>query len=179
MLIKIRLITDGLITFLGTTILEATKAAVGENTELVYEQRPSAGTFASQDFSFAIVVVGEGPYAETMGDDSELVIPFHGTELISSVADRVPTLVILISGRPLVLEPCLLEKIDALVAAWLPGSEGEGISDVIFGDYEFQGRLPVTWFKKVEQLPMHTAGNYDPLFPFGFGLTSNNKNLSD
>ncbi|XP_057474584.1 uncharacterized protein LOC130762769 isoform X1 [Actinidia eriantha] len=164
---------------IGTTILEAIKAAVGENTELVYEQRPSAGTFASQDFSFAIVVVGEGPYAETMGDDSELIIPFHGTELISSVADRVPTLVILISGRPLVLEPCLLEKIDALVAAWLPGSEGEGISDVIFGDYEFQGRLPVTWFKKVEQLPMHTAGNYDPLFPFGFGLTSNNKNLSD
>ncbi|GFZ13294.1 glycosyl hydrolase family protein [Actinidia rufa] len=126
---------------IGTTILEAIKAAVGENTELVYEQRPSAGTFASQDFSFAIVVVGEGPYAETMGDDSELIIPFHGTELISSVADRVPTLVILISGRPLVLEPCLLEKIDALVAAWLPGSEGEGISDVIFGDHEFQGRL--------------------------------------
>ncbi|KAL6979113.1 beta-glucosidase [Sarracenia purpurea var. burkii] len=158
---------------IGTTILEAIKEAIGKNTDLVYDQRPSADTFASQDFSFAIVAVGEGPYAETLGDDSELKIPFNGTELISSVAERVPTLVILISGRPLVLEPWLLEKIDALVAAWLPGSEGEGIADVIFGDYEFQGRLPVTWFKRTEHLPMHTGENsYDPLFPFGFGLKS-------
>lgn len=155
--------------------MEALKAAVGDKTELVYEQCLSADTFATQEFSFAIVAVGEEPYAETMGDNSELTIPFNGTELISSVADKVPTLVILISGRPLVLEPWLLEKIDGLVAAWLPGSEGEGIADVLFGDYEFQGRLPLKWFKRVEQLPMHSGENSnDPLFPFGFGLTSNN-----
>ncbi|KAG5566988.1 hypothetical protein RHGRI_002524 [Rhododendron griersonianum] len=160
---------------IGTTILEALKAAVGDKTELVYEQCPSADTFATQEFSFAIVAVGEEPYAETTGDNSELTIPFNGTELISSVADKVPTLVILISGRPLVLEQWLLEKIDGLVSAWLPGSEGEGIADVLFGDYEFQGRLPMTWFKRVEQLPMHSGENSnDPLFPFGFGLTSNN-----
>ncbi|XP_058202606.1 uncharacterized protein LOC131317031 isoform X2 [Rhododendron vialii] len=165
---------------IGTTILEALKAAVGEKTKLVYEQCPSADTFATQEFSFAIVAVGEEPYAETAGDNSELTIPFNGTELISSVADKVPTLVILISGRPLVLEPWLLEKIDGLVAAWLPGSEGEGITDVLFGDYEFQGRLPMTWFKRVEQLPMHSGENSnDPLFPFGFGLTSNNQKLSE
>ncbi|KAI8573989.1 hypothetical protein RHMOL_Rhmol01G0318600 [Rhododendron molle] len=165
---------------IGTTILEALKAAMGDKTELVYEQCPSADTFATQEFSFAIVAVGEEPYAETVGDNSELTIPFNGTELISSVADKVPTLVILISGRPLVLEPWLLEKIDGLVAAWLPGSEGEGIADVLFGDYEFQGRLPMTWFKRVEQLPMHSGENSDdPLFPFGFGLTSNNQKLSE
>ncbi|KAL7201554.1 hypothetical protein ACSBR1_033285 [Camellia fascicularis] len=155
---------------IGTTILEAIMEAVGETTYLIYEQHPSQDTFANQDFSFAIVIVGEGPYAETMGDNSELVIPFNGTELISSVADKVPTLVILISGRPLVLEPWLLEKVDALVAAWLPGSEGDGITDVIFGDYEFQGKLPVTWFKRVEEAGKNSS---EPLFRLGFGLTSN------
>ncbi|THG21787.1 hypothetical protein TEA_023184 [Camellia sinensis var. sinensis] len=155
---------------IGTTILEAIMEAVGETTDLIYEQHPSQDTFANQDFSFAIVIVGEGPYAETMGDNSELVIPFNGAELISSVADKVPTLVILISGRPLVLEPWLLEKVDALVAAWLPGSEGDGITDVIFGDYEFQGKLPVTWFKRVEEAGKNSS---EPLFRLGFGLTSN------
>ncbi|GMP89593.1 hypothetical protein CsSME_00041097 [Camellia sinensis var. sinensis] len=155
---------------IGTTILEAIMEAVGETTDLIYEQHPSQDTFANQDFSFAVVIVGEGPYAETMGDNSELVIPFNGAELISSVADKVPTLVILISGRPLVLEPWLLEKVDALVAAWLPGSEGDGITDVIFGDYEFQGKLPVTWFKRVEEAGKNSS---EPLFRLGFGLTSN------
>ncbi|KAI8016687.1 Beta-glucosidase BoGH3B [Camellia lanceoleosa] len=165
---------------IGTTILDAIKSAVGEKTELVYEQHPSADIFASQDFSFAIVAVGEGPYAEHAGDNSDLIIPFNGAELISSVADRVPTLVILISGRPLVLEPWLLEKVDAIMAAWLPGSEGEGIADVIFGDHQFQGQLPMTWFKRVEQLPIHSEENsYDPLFPFGFGLTTNDKKISN
>ncbi|XP_059660843.1 uncharacterized protein LOC132307171 [Cornus florida] len=167
--------TSGRIT-IGTTILDAIKEAVGDKTEVIYEKNPSPDTFAGQDFTFAIVAVGEAPYAETEGDNSELKIPFNGTELISSVADRVPTLVILISGRPLVLEPWLLEKIDALVAAWLPGTEGGGIADVVFGDYEFKGLLPMTWFKRVEQLPMHAGENtYDPLFPLGFGLTTNKK----
>ncbi|XP_037494394.1 beta-glucosidase BoGH3B isoform X1 [Jatropha curcas] len=159
----------------GMTILDAIKRAVGETTEIIYEKYPSQETLASQDFSYAIVAVGEGPYAECTGDNSELVIPLNGADVISSVADRIPTLAILISGRPLVLEAWVLEKIDAFVAAWLPGTEGAGITDVIFGDYKFTGRLPVTWFKKAEQLPMHTMNSgddlYDPVFPFGFGLT--------
>ncbi|KAM1588979.1 hypothetical protein COP1_028154 [Malus domestica] len=155
---------------IGTTILEAIKMAVGEDTEIIYEKYSSADTLARQDISFAIVVVGEAPYAEGRGYSSELVIPFNGTDVISSTADRIPVLAILISGRPLVLEPWLLEKMDALVAAWLPGTEGEGIVDAIFGDFDFEGRLPVTWFKRVEQLPMHAA---DPLYPLGFGMTYN------
>ncbi|KAL7113880.1 hypothetical protein ACP275_04G086700 [Erythranthe tilingii] len=163
--------TSGKITE-GTTMLEAIKEMVDHNTEVVYEQNPSPETFSGEEFSFAIVAVGEGPYVESGGDDPELKIHFNGAELASLVADKVPTLVILITGRPLVVEPSLLEKIEALVVAWLPGSEGRGITDVIFGDYPFQGKLPMTWFRSVNQLPVHSGDNsLDPLFPFGFGLT--------
>lgn len=156
--------------------MEAIKVVVGQRTEVIYEQNPSPNTIAGQDYCFAIVVVGEGPYVETGGDSSELTIHFNGAELIGAVAEEVPTLVILISGRPLALEQRHFDNIDALVAAWLPGSEGGGIADVIFGDHEFQGQLPVTWFKSVDQLPLHSEDDsYDPLFPVGFGLTSKNK----
>ncbi|CAB4269101.1 unnamed protein product [Prunus armeniaca] len=159
---------------IGTTILEAIKKAVGDDTEIIYEKYPSTETLARQDITFAIVAVGEAPYAEGKGDNSKLVIPLNGADIISSVADKIPSLVILISGRPLVLEPWLLEKIDALVAAWLPGTEGDGIADVIFGDHDFEGQLPVTWFKRVEQLPMNAGDNsLDPLYPLGFGLAYN------
>ncbi|XP_031277793.1 uncharacterized protein LOC116136217 [Pistacia vera] len=152
----------------GTSILEAIKEAVGDKTEVIYEQYPSPHTLERQDFSFAIVAFGEEPYAENGGDNAELVIPVKGSEVINSVAERIPTLAILISGRPLTVEPQLLEKLEVFVAAWLPGSEGRGIADVIFGDYDFTGQLPVTWFRGVEQLPMNA---YDPLFPLDFGLT--------
>ncbi|KAF8365064.1 hypothetical protein HHK36_032931 [Tetracentron sinense] len=162
----------------GTTILEGIKEAVREKTELIYEKSPSPTTFEGQDFSFAIVVVGEPAYAEGRGYNTKLDIPFDGIDIINLVCDRIPTLVILISGRPLVLEPKLLEKMDALVAVWLPGSEG-GIADVLFGDYKFQGLLPVTWFKRVDQLPLNYGDQfYDPLFPLGFGLRMNMDNSS-
>ncbi|KAK4278603.1 hypothetical protein QN277_016431 [Acacia crassicarpa] len=158
---------------IGTTLLDAVKEAVGDETEIIYEENPSTDTLERNDISFAIVAVGEAPYAETPGDNYELVIPFNGLDIISSVANKFPTLVILISGRPLVLEPWLLEKIDALVAAWLPGTEAQGITDVVFGDHDFKGQLPVTWFRRVEDLDQQAAGlkMLDPLFPFGFGLT--------
>ncbi|EYU45756.1 hypothetical protein MIMGU_mgv1a003116mg [Erythranthe guttata] len=164
----------------GNTILDAIREVVGNETEVIYDENPSAGTITDKEYSFAIVVVGEGPYVEFGGDSTDLTIHFNGAELISMVAEQIPTLAILISGRPLFLEPQLLDKTEALVSAWLPGSEGgRGIVDVIFGDHEFQGRLPLTWFKNVEQLPMHVEDNdsYDPLFPIGFGLTSKNELL--
>jgi beta-glucosidase len=83
----------------------------------------------------------------------------------------VPTVVVLVSGRPLVVTDRLAGWA-ALVAAWLPGSEGAGIADVLFGDYAPTGKLPITWPKSAAQLPMHAGDpGYDPLFPFGFGLT--------
>ncbi|MBA0844432.1 hypothetical protein Goarm_001530 [Gossypium armourianum] len=158
---------------IGTTILDAIRESAGDKTEVIYDEYPSTNTLAGQ-YSFAIVVVGEPPYAETLGDNKELVIPFNGNDIISSVADKIPTLAILISGRPLVLEPQVLEKVDAFIAAWLPGTEGRGVTDVVFGDFEFEGRLPMTWFRSNDQLPMNPGQNsYDPLFPLGFGLTYN------
>ncbi|CAK8565885.1 unnamed protein product [Lathyrus sativus] len=161
----------------GTTILDAVKEAVGAETEVIYEKYPSKDTIEHNKFSFAIVAVGESPYAESLGDNSELTIPFNGTDIISSVADKIPTLVILISGRPLVLDPRLLVKIDALVAAWLPGTEGNGITDVIFGSHDFEGQLPVTWFRSVKELdrPSKGVASSEPLFPLGFGLNYLNK----
>lgn len=138
---------------------------------MIYQQNPSPSTLASDDYAFAIVAVGEGPYAEGLGDNAELAIPFNGTDVIKSVTERIPTLVLVVSGRPLVIEPQVLEKMDALVATWLPGTEGTGITDVVFGDYDFEGQLPVSWLRTVEQLPMDAKANsYDPLFPLGFGL---------
>ncbi|KAI3830015.1 hypothetical protein L1987_04147 [Smallanthus sonchifolius] len=162
--------TSGRITT-GTTILDAVKEAIGDNTEVVYEENPTTKTLSEHDFSYAIVAVGEAPYVESGGDNSELTIPFKGDELLKLVAQEIPTLAILVSGRPLVLEPSVLETLDALVAAWLPGTEGNGITDVIFGDYDFHGQLPVSWFRSVDQLPMDSHQNtYDPLFPLGYGL---------
>ncbi|EFH53797.1 glycosyl hydrolase family 3 protein [Arabidopsis lyrata subsp. lyrata] len=160
---------------IGTTLLDAIKAAVGDKTEVIYEKTPSEETLASvQGFSYAIVAVGETPYAETLGDNSELTIPLNGNDIVTAVAEKIPTLVVLFSGRPMVLEPPVLEKAEALVAAWLPGTEGQGISGVIFGDYDFEGKLPVSWFKRVDQLPLTAdANSYDPLFPLGFGLNYN------
>ncbi|KAE8807741.1 hypothetical protein D1007_15898 [Hordeum vulgare] len=117
------------------------------------------------------ITPGEVPYAEGLGDRADLSIPFNGSDLITRVARKVPTLVIVISGRPLVIEPQVLEKVDALVVAWLPGSEGMGVTDCLFGDHDFVGTLPVTWFRSDDQLPIDIRGaNYDPLFPFGYGL---------
>ncbi|KAG7559944.1 Glycoside hydrolase family 3 C-terminal domain superfamily [Arabidopsis thaliana x Arabidopsis arenosa] len=160
---------------IGTTLLDAIKAAVGDKTEVIYEKTPSEETLASvKGFSYAIVAVGETPYAETLGDNSELTIPLNGNDIVTAVAEKIPTLVVLFSGRPMVLEPPVLEKTEALVAAWLPGTEGQGISDVIFGDYDFEGKLPVSWLKRVDQLPLTVDANlYDPLFPLGFGLNYN------
>ncbi|KAI3989248.1 hypothetical protein MKX01_033853 [Papaver californicum] len=155
----------------GTTILDAIKETVGGETEIIYQKIPSPDIFAAKDISFAVVVVGEAAYAEALGDNSILEIPFCGSNLISLVATRVPTLVIMISGRPLVLGPEMLEKVDAFVAAWLPGTEGAGIVDVVFGESELTGLLPVTWFRRVDQLPLNAGDqSYDPVFPLGFGL---------
>ncbi|GLJ32813.1 hypothetical protein SUGI_0660770 [Cryptomeria japonica] len=159
-------------TTIGTTILEAIKSAVSPSTEVVYEQSPDANYVKGKDFSYAIVVVGEQPYAETFGDSLNLTIPLDGGNTVNNVCASLKCLVILISGRPLVVEP-FVPVMDAFVAAWLPGTEGQGVTDAIFGDYAFQGKLSRTWFKNVDQLPMNVGDkHYDPLYPLGFGLTT-------
>ncbi|XP_056168946.1 uncharacterized protein LOC115676563 [Syzygium oleosum] len=156
----------------GTTILGAISKAVDLDTEVVFSENPDADFVKSHNFSYAIVAVGELPYAETAGDSTNLTVVEPGKDIISNVCSSVKCVVIVVSGRPVMMHP-LVAHIDALVAAWLPGSEGEGVADVLFGDYGFTGKLPMTWFKTVDQLPMNVGDpHYDPLFPFGFGLTT-------
>lgn len=157
----------------GTTILSGIKKTVHPITEVIYSENPDTEFIQSlQEVSYAIVVVGERPYAELFGDSMNLTIPEPGPKIIRNVCGIIKCVVIVISGRPIVVEP-YLANIDALVAAWLPGTEGQGIGDVLFGDYGFTGKLARTWFKTVDQLPMNVGdSHYDPLFPFGFGLTT-------
>lgn len=154
----------------GTTILDAIKSTVGDATPVVYSENPDDSFMKKNDFSFAIVVVGEPPYAETVGDNTDLTILDPGPDTIRTVCSAVKCAVVVVSGRPVVIEP-YLPLMEALVAVWLPGTEGQGVADVLFGDYGFTGKLSRTWFKSVDQLPMNFGDpHYDPLFPFGFGL---------
>ncbi|KAK6153427.1 hypothetical protein DH2020_013066 [Rehmannia glutinosa] len=156
----------------GTTILSAVSNVVDPSTNIVYSENPYTKLLEDNEFSFAIVVVGEPHYAEQYGDNLNLTIPQSGLSTITNVCSTIKCVVILISGRPLVVEP-YLPLMDALVVAWLPGTEGQGVVDVLFGDYGFTGKLPRTWFRRVDQLPMNVGDEqYDPLFPFGFGLTT-------
>ncbi|CAK9159938.1 unnamed protein product [Ilex paraguariensis] len=156
----------------GTTILTAIKNTVDPKTKVVYKENPDAAYVKSNKFSYAIVVVGEPPYSETDGDSLNLTITDPGPSTITNVCGSVKCVVILITGRPVVIQP-YINNIDALVAAWLPGTEGQGVADVLFGDYGFTGKLPRTWFKTVDQLPMNVGDrHYDPLYPFGFGLAT-------
>lgn len=157
---------------IGTTILDAIKSTVDPSTEVVYSENPEANFVKDNDFSYAIVVVGEPPYTETAGDNLNLTLPDPGPSTIQTVCGAIKCVVVIISGRPLVIEP-YLPSMDALVASWLPGSEGQGVVDVLFGDYGFTGKLSRTWFKSENQLPMNFGdAHYDPLFPLGFGLTT-------
>ncbi|KAJ9131890.1 hypothetical protein P3X46_034793 [Hevea brasiliensis] len=157
---------------IGTTILTAIKNTVDPSTEVVHKENPDSQFVKSGEFSYAIVVVGEPPYAETNGDSMNLTIAEPGPSTIQNVCGTVKCVVVIVSGRPLVIQP-YMNSMDALVAAWLPGTEGQGVADVVFGDYGFTGRLSRTWFKTVDQLPMNVGDRYyDPLFPFGFGLTT-------
>ncbi|KAH0692759.1 hypothetical protein KY285_019856 [Solanum tuberosum] len=159
-------------TTIGTTILSAIENTVDPETKVVYKENPDSEFVKSNNFSYAIVVVGETPYAEGSGDTLNLTIPAPGPDIMTTVCASVKCVVVLLTGRPVVIQP-YLAQMDAVVAAWLPGTEGQGVADVLFGDYGFTGKLARTWFKTVDQLPMNVGdSHYDPLFPFGFGLTT-------
>ena len=89
----------------GTTILTAVKNTVDPETTVVYKENPDAEFVKSNEFSYGIVVVGENPYAEMHGDNMNLTIPDHGPETIANVCGAIKCVVIVISGRPVVIEP--------------------------------------------------------------------------
>lgn len=156
----------------GTT-LEAAVSQALPNTELVSSADGSidAASAAARSADVAIVVLSEPPYAEYSGDNQELTFPSDDIRAYRQAkALGIPVVVVLYSGRPMILGDIL--GADAVVAAWLPGSEGSGITDVLLGEYDFIGRLGHSWPRTTQQIPINVGDkNYDPLFPYGYGLS--------
>ena len=153
----------------GTTILEGIRARAGSGVKVDHLETLTAAR--ARGYDLGVVVVGETPYAEGQGDISDLSLNTADAQSINTVCKAVKCLVIVVSGRPLLLTG-ELPGIGALVAAWLPGTEGgAGVADAIFGKVGFTGRLPVTWPRNNNQLPVGRPKDAGaPLFPYGFGL---------
>ena len=151
----------------GTTILEAIKSTVSPQTMVTYSKD---GSNAGGDLGIA--VIGEIPYAEWMGDSQNLELSPVDVAVVDKMKQAgMPVLVVLISGRPLIIDK-VIDKADAFVAAWLPGTEGLGVTDVLFGDYRFAGKLSFSWPRSMDQIPINTGDrDYNPLFKYGDGLT--------
>jgi len=159
---------SGPVTSGGTTILSAIKKTVSPATSVTFS---TDGTGAS-GATIALVVIGETPYAEGRGDREFLSLSTDDMRVISNLKSAgVPVAVVLLSGRPLIINDALAQC-DAFVAAWLPGTEGRGVTDVLFGDYKPTGKLSCSWPRTMEQIPINSGdSNYDPLFPYGYGLS--------
>jgi beta-glucosidase len=160
------------------TILEAIEeqaAAAGGTVEHSldgsYQQRPDA----------VVVVVSEEPYAEGPGDRETLALDDGDLAALEAAgalgADGVPVVTVLLSGRPLWTNR-ELNASDAFVAAWLPGSEGGGVADLLLAGadgearHDFTGRLPYSWPRFADQFDLNAGmEGYDPLFELGYGLS--------
>lgn len=156
----------------GTTILQGIKAAVAADSRVEYNLSGQFDGVAD----VGIAIVSEQPYAEGVGDRSDLSLSSTDIQTISTLHSHSRKLVVIIlSGRPLIITPHF-QKADVWVAAWLPGTEGAGVADVLFGDFPFVGKLPYTWPRSNSQLPLNINNSANltgcdaPLFPFGYGL---------
>jgi beta-glucosidase len=155
----------GEVTHGGTTILAAIRQTVSPETQVSFSTDGSS----LKDADAVIVVIGEAPYAEMKGDRQDLNLSAADQALVARAkSSGVPVVTVLFSGRPLVLNSALTDS-DAFVAAWLPGTEGLGVTDVLFGDCKFSGKLPRVWPHSNEHI-VSTDKSEKPLFPFGFGL---------
>jgi beta-glucosidase len=160
---------SGTVTKGGTTILAAVKQAVGSKTEVVF----SPDGHDVRDADAVLVVIGEQPYAEMKGDRGDLQVSAQDMALVRRARETgAPVVTVVLSGRPLVLGS-VLEHSSALIAAWLPGTEGKGITDVLFGDFKPAGKLPRFWPGSNNDLVSAQPGVDHPgaLFPCGFGLS--------
>lgn len=151
----------------GTTILKAIEASVSPQTKVTFSKDGSGASGAD----VGIVVIGETPYAEMMGDRTDLSLSDEDVAAVDAVKQAgIPVVVVLLSGRPVIIDK-VLDKADALVAAWWPGTEGRGVTDVLFGDFNFKGKLSMSWSRSMAQIPINVGdANYDPLFKYGYGL---------
>lgn len=152
----------------GTSIYEAIKNVVGSNN--VFYDRYADNTTG---YNTAVVVIGETPYVEGGGDRSDLSLDAEDYTVVRKVKEAgLKTIVILLSGRPMIINS-IIPYSDAIIAAWLPGTEGDGVADVILGDYQPSGTLSHSWPRSMDQIPINFGdANYDPLFPLNYGITS-------
>ena len=150
----------------GTTLQGALRARLGE--DLTFDR---GGTFpAGTTADVGIVVVAERPYAEGVGDSSTLALPDEDVALVATMRPLVDRLVVvIISGRPMILGN--VASADAVVAAWLPGTEGDGFADVLLGDQPFVGTTPYTWPETPADAPRVGKSACDgAVYPVGYGL---------
>ena len=155
--------------------IKAQAEAVGGHATLSAD-----GSFSKKP-DVAIVVFGETPYAEFMGDQTDVALHHDNVDSLEILkklkAQGIPTVAVLLSGRPLYVNP-QINASDAFVAAFLPGSEGEGVADVLLTgadgkpQNDFNGRLSFSWPKRPDQTPLNVGDKvYDPQFAYGYGLT--------
>ncbi|MCL6258095.1 glycoside hydrolase family 3 C-terminal domain-containing protein [Aquiflexum sp. TKW24L] len=159
----------------ATTILEGFRKI--SSVEVAFDKEGSG----NDDADIAVIVVGETPYAEFFGDIGGEINAYQLTltEIHQNYIDTYIKLgkkiiVVLVCGRPLVVTPQIKQS-DAFVVAWLPGSEGHGIAEVLYGEHDFKGKLPHSWPKSVDDYNGKYGPNFwddsiKPLFPLGFGL---------
>jgi beta-glucosidase len=159
--------------FIGVTTIGQGLQQVAATHGATVELNPQGGLWQQRP-DVAVVVFGEPPYAEYKGDRSTVAFEEAGNNLAllqQYQAQGIPTVAVFLSGRPLWVNP-YLNAADAFVAAWLPGSEGQGVADVLFGDVDFKGQLSFSWPSSPHQSELNRGDDgYQPLFPYGYGLS--------
>ena len=152
----------------GTTLLAGMRQIAPAGCTITFDPK---GTDAIGSADAVVVVVAEEPYAEGKGDRDTLNLPEKDLALVQKAhGGKAPVILILLSGRPRILGAAV-EQSDAIVAAWLPGTEGTGVADVLWGRVKPTGKLPVSWPRSMAQIPINVGdAKYDPLFAYGFGL---------
>jgi beta-glucosidase len=154
----------------ATSVRAAMEAEIGAANVLY-----SANASNTAGATVGVAVVGERPYSEGTGDvpsttRPDLTVPEVATVMALKAAG-LRTVVVVIAGRPMILDP-IMQYADAIVMAWLPGSEGAGVTDILFGNVSPTGKLPMSWPRTMSQIPVNFGDTtYDPLYRYGHGLT--------
>ncbi len=170
----------------GTTILEGIRAQAKKNNQVI---KYSEDATLNDSAEAIIVVIGETPYAETNGDRSNTSLTVTADDkamlqnLFNNLEDNkrdIPVIGIIVAGRPLTIAE-YVDKFDAIVMAWTPGSEGAGVADVLLGDYDFNGTLTVTWPWYASDIEKKFSDLADEvvLFKNGTGLLKNGSTIKE
>jgi len=152
----------------GTTILAAIRNTVAKGAQVTYSKDGAGAAGAT----VGVLAIGERPYAEGEGDRADLALAKEDLDAFHNMKSAgIPVVVIVVSGRPLILGD-VVGGANAVMAAWLPGTEGQGVADVLFGDYRPTGKLSYSWPRSMAQVPVNVnRPHYDPLFKVGYGLS--------